>query len=841
MTPAALAQTLALPWRIDYDALVEQALRFNRVLRPYDGWLAAGLLTLNLMVVVWSVESANWVPTPSLAFVMLLAALCGFVVSRLPIWGLVALPLGLVVGMLVVVWQLVSFQHEDVALANSAELLERLGLWAQAAHDGAINIDPIPFAFALLALTWLVGLLGAWMFVRHRHFWGVFILGGAGLLSNLTYLPPNTNVLLWIYLFTALILVARVQSVRRRKRWEERNLVYDGHLGILSFADSSLVAAVVLMLAFFAIPKGDQWGPANSIYEGLRAPMATWEEDFNRLFAGLPARRAMGYRIWGDTMPFHGTINPTTVPVLQVQSPMPMYLKGRSYDTYTSKGWMTKDTRLEGLYWKPSFSHSAAYQEITEVEYVVNPNYSSRTLFSSGRVTGSSLAIEIETYDSPVYILNIAGAVGASNLPPLLQRAAQDVSNILAETGGRATDFAIAGKLPGEFSLLEVRRENGLAQELVLAEKIAADPDVLSVRSSKGKNDSGDPYLVTSQVSVAKPELLRTAGTDYPTWALVKYTQLPSSLPPRVRELSAILTEEEDNPYDKAKAVETFLRGMTYNLEIDPPPFGADGVDYFLFESKEGYSEYFGSAMAVMLRSVGIPARMISGYSTGDKVPDEDIYIVRDSHSHGWVEVFFPNYGWIPFEPTPGRALPINYVQDPSDTPVVVVDSSGEEPLILCEEDFEECEEEEFPAEAAEFPVDSGVTQGLRQAAPWLLSLLGIAAIIAAGARFFWMKVMEPSRNPETLFRRLGLLGRLNSLGPKPHETPYQFGNRLGEALPELEGSCSLVVDRYVEWKYGKKDLSREQTDGMIQAWLSLRKPLLLRIFRPRNPQRAVT
>ena len=146
MTPAALAQTLALPGRIDYDALVEQALRFNRVLRPYDGWLAAGLLTLNLMVVVWSVESANWVPTPSLAFVMLLAALCGFVVSRLPIWGLVALPLGLVVGMLVVVWQLVSFQHEDVALANSAELLERLGLWAQAAHDGAINIDPIPFA-----------------------------------------------------------------------------------------------------------------------------------------------------------------------------------------------------------------------------------------------------------------------------------------------------------------------------------------------------------------------------------------------------------------------------------------------------------------------------------------------------------------------------------------------------------------------------------------------------------------------------------------------------------------------------------------------------------------------
>ena len=85
MTPGALAQnlahTLALPARVDFDVLGEQLLRVNRALRPYDGWLASGLLTLNLMVVVWSVESAGWVPTPNLSFVLLLAALIGFALS----------------------------------------------------------------------------------------------------------------------------------------------------------------------------------------------------------------------------------------------------------------------------------------------------------------------------------------------------------------------------------------------------------------------------------------------------------------------------------------------------------------------------------------------------------------------------------------------------------------------------------------------------------------------------------------------------------------------------------------------------------------------------------------
>ena len=839
MTYEGLARAPAFQGRLNLDYLGQQALSLNRRLRPYDGWLAAGMLTLNLMVVVWSVQSAEWVATPNLAFVLLLAAICGFIVARLPVWGVVALPLGAAIGLVVVVWRLVSFEHETVALAGSEELWSRLELWIQAAQDGAINIDPIPFAFALVALTWLLGLLGAWIFVRYRHFWGVFILGGAGLFANLTYLPPNTNVLMWIYLFTAMVLVARVQSVRRRRHWQERNLTFDGHLGVLSLADSSLVTALVLVLAFFMIPKGAQWEPANNIYEGLRTPFAGVEEDFNRLFAGLPARRALGYRVWGDNMPFHGTINPNTVPVLQVESQLPMYWKARTYETYTSNGWMSQGSKFESLGWSPGYTRADPYLETLDVEYEVYPNYATKTLFGSGQVIGSTWDVQIETYDSPVYIMDLTPAAGFDGLPPVLGQIGRNLTQTGLLDGGAATDPAIAAALPPGFGLLEVTREEGRPQTVTLIEAISPQPDVLSVRSSKGRVSAGHGYRLTSRVSLASPETLRSAGTDYPTWVLVKYTQLPADFPQRIRDLAEGLTGTQDNPYDRAKAIETHLRGMTYDLEIDPPPFGADGVDHFLFDQQRGYSEYFGSAMAVMLRSVGIPSRMATGYSVGDKVPDEDVYIVRDNHSHGWVEVFFPSYGWIPFEPTPGRDLPETFVPAPADAIFKVVDRTGDELITICEEDFEECEEGESPAGEAAVGGEGGLVQGLGRALPWLLALLGFAVMGIGGVRYFWWKIMEPSPDVEVMFQKLGILGRLNSVGPKSHETPFQYESRLREVLPEQQELFSLLIGHYVRRRYGRKDLNREEIDGLTEAWLALRMPLLLRIFRPRNLQRA--
>ena len=270
----------------------------------------------------------------------------------------------------------------------------------------------MPPAARRMAATWLSGYLAGWVFFRHRNFWGVFILGGAGILSNLTYLPDTASIDLGIYLLSALLLVGRVQSVRRRQEWRQRGFQYDGHLGLLAMSDTVIIGFAVLLTAFL-LPVGRHWDPAQDAYEYMRSPMARWEDDFNRLFAGLPARRALPYRIWGDVVAFQGTINPTNNPVLQVNAPVPMYWKARTYGTYSPKGWISADTILKPTDWTPTYAEPRPYRKRFEVTYLVTPNYDSKNLFAGGQVLDTDKDARIETYDSPTYTIDLSNPAPA--------------------------------------------------------------------------------------------------------------------------------------------------------------------------------------------------------------------------------------------------------------------------------------------------------------------------------------------------------------------------------------------------------------------------------------------
>jgi transglutaminase-like putative cysteine protease len=280
--------------------------------------------------------------------------------------------------------------------------------------------------------------------------------------------------------------------------------------------------------------------------------------------------------------------------------------------------------------------------------------------------------------------------------------------------------------------------------------------------------------------------LFRAAGTDYPAWTLAKYTQLPLGLPQRVRDLGAELTAGANTLYEKAKAIEGYLRTIPYTTKVEPPPFNADGVDHFFFTLGKGYSEYYSSAMAVLLRLVNVPARLATGYTAGDKVPDQQVYIVTDSHVHGWVEVFFPRYGWISFELTSGKALPPLYspeseeVADESTVGAV----SGPE-LGDCFPTFENCAQIIDPPPASAAQEDSTLWSGtFRRILPWLLSALGAVALLAGGAWWFWRRYMTPSEDPRVAYRCLSLLGALSSNGPAANQTPCQYRDRLQQVLP---------------------------------------------------------
>lgn len=838
MSTESLTQYVSSRGRLTFESSAEALMPWFRVFRPADGWISLFLLVLNLMLVVGSVGGAEWVEglqTRNLLAVLLLGMLTGLLLARLPVWGVVSFPAGLGIGFVVVVWQITSFLGGESAVAGAGQLWERLELWFIAAKTGDINIDPVPFAFGEMLVTWLLGYLGIWLFTRYRNFWGVFILGGAGLLSNLTFLPPNASMFLGLYLFTALLLVARVGSVRRQQEWGRRNIRSDGHLGALSLSDSFILAVVVLIAAFF-IPDGRRLGPIETAYEYMRSPMQAWEDDFNRLFAGLPAQRPIGYRIWGDVIAFQGTINPTDAVVLRVESPTPLYWKARTYATYTSKGWVSQGTTWKTLDWVPSYSEPQATKDRLEVSYSLTPNYSSRSLFAGDRVLAANRDVRIEAYDSPVYTLDFTGDEAADALPPSLADAASSLRRLVDNSGGLVQDTVLAGALPPDLRLLKVSRADGTVQQVRLVEVIPETPDILSVRSVEGKIKDGDTYTVTSAVSVAEPEALRAAGTDYPAWVLARYTQLPAELPQRVRDLGAELTAGADTPYDKAKAVESYLRTFPYTVKVDPPPYNADGVDHFLFTLGKGYSEYYASAMAVLLRTVNVPARLATGYAAGNKVPDRDVYIVTDKDSHGWVEVFFPGYGWISFEPTHARILPPLYTPGPADGPEGSTDVEGrgleEDPCIASDEDCAGV------IDSAADTAGKGTARwlgALRGVLPWLLSALAVLASGAVAAWLFWRRYMSPSRDPRVAYRRLALLGALSSNGPAAHQTPYQYRDRLQRLLPDYREEVSTLVDAYVRSRYGAKELPVRSVRTLTAAWLRLRLALLFRIIHRRK------
>lgn len=183
-------------------------------------------------------------------------------------------------------------------------------------------------------------------------------------------------------------------------------------------------------------------------------------------------------------------------------------------------------------------------------------------------------------------------------------------------------------------------------------------------------------YIVTYNSPVYKQDELKKVKVRQNSEEYTfsdRYMQLPDTLPERVRTLAIKLTQDHDNMFDKVKAVEDYLGSneFTYETEnVTIPKDDEDYVDQFLFETKMGYCDNFSSSMVVLLRSAGIPARWVKGYTSGEYKEagnkNGSIYEVTNNNAHSWVEVYFPEQGWVTFEPTKGFTNPAEFAS--SDT-----------------------------------------------------------------------------------------------------------------------------------------------------------------------------
>jgi transglutaminase-like putative cysteine protease len=331
-------------------------------------------------------------------------------------------------------------------------------------------------------------------------------------------------------------------------------------------------------------------------------------------------------------------------------------------------------------------------------------------------------------------------------------------------------------------------------------------------------------YTVTSLVSVADKQTLRKVPATYSDYIKSKYLQLPSTLPQRVKNLAHQLLDNIPNTYDKAEVLETYLRSppFSYSPQVKATPPGKDPVDYFLFDLKQDFCEYFASAMVVMLREVGVPARLVEGFTTGTFDTASNAYVVREQDAHAWVEVYFAQYGWIEFEPTPS--------QPPFVRPDASVSAgAGSSDDSASGDSSSDPNGPGRPNHADDllnqddgsggFSGDS-VVAAVRSLDPRpALAFLGflLLALALAVARFNWrFRRYGPI---ESAWGKTRLLASYVGYPPHPSQTTYEFASSLGAAIPETHDPVQSLAKARVLERYSSAGADDDAQEAAVTAW----------------------
>jgi transglutaminase-like putative cysteine protease len=352
--------------------------------------------------------------------------------------------------------------------------------------------------------------------------------------------------------------------------------------------------------------------------------------------------------------------------------------------------------------------------------------------------------------------------------------------------------------------------------------------DVGALRPRKALKP-GDTYTETGSVSQASVESLQAASSTYPEGLRVRYTQLPNTLPQRVRDYAQQLAQGQSNAFDRATAIETALRTLPDTYDIPSVPPGRDAVDYFLFDLKRGYSDYHASAMVVLLRSLGIPARLATGFSVGEFDLNSHRYIIREQNAISWPEVYFPGYGWEEFSPFGGAPL----VNRPSSAAAGAADDTSGSADDSAAQDVPD---DTGDAGGAALNADHGpdALRIIMFAGFGLLVLVGLGAIGGLGARIAWERGLSDLDYPTQLWEKSVRLATLAQLAPRSYQTPSEYSRQLSRALPEASG-IEPIADSYLRSRYGQKVADAEERSRLKPHWARLRTTLLRRIIHWRQ------
>ena len=336
----------------------------------------------------------------------------------------------------------------------------------------------------------------------------------------------------------------------------------------------------------------------------------------------------------------------------------------------------------------------------------------------------------------------------------------------------------------------------------------------------------GDSYQVVASVTEVDTQSIRLAETEVPEWVSERYLKLPEDLPPDVAQLAANIVQGADTPFDKVSALEDYLRSIRYNEKIAAPPPGRDGVAYFLFDIQEGYCDYYASALAVMARTLGIPARIATGYAQGDYERELGAYRVREHDAHTWVEVFFPDYGWIEFEPTAAQPSISRLRPEGSQPPAALTGEEHSQPALPPLEDITDGLPEDL------LPSVSLPDVRPRDVLRIGTTILGVVVILLVAlwllGRWGRQRLLSDPTVVERVVAQLASWAARLGIAWLPHETPKEAAEKIVTAVPASDAPVHHITDLYVRQRWGPTSLSEREALKAVNEWDQL-KPIFRR------------
>lgn len=771
----------------------------RRLLRPPLGWTVFFLLTVMLLTVGWSIDGAKWADGLwTLAPVALGGVIIGAVLGttrRIPtlLSHLMAIVLGVAWVGFCVAWVSSLIPWDYTWGETIREMADRLLKWLEIIRNGGISSDNLIFVLHMGLLMWLVAYLSAWSLYRLHNVWVGILLSGVAIIMNLYYAAPDIGPYLLLYVLPALLLAVRFHIYEQEAEWHATRVGFNPDIGWDILRDGAIFALVTVTFAWMTPTITAAPEIYNEVTTRFEEPLNNWQSNFNRMFSSLNYRPRPGPAYFSNTLALTGAVSLGDQPVFDVKVEGGLgarYFRSVTYDQYTGRGWVNSNTSITSI----------------------DPG--DRRLST---VTWNARTVVTQT----VTMIQPGGSVVHAVAQPLA-----------LGLGARAQY--------GPTELVEIPNERPVM------------PLDVSLINANRVWRPGDTFSVTSAQSIASTRQLREASVDYPKWVRDKYLQLPDTASGRVLDLAKQITASYATPFEKATAIEAYLRKIPYNESIPTPPPGRDLVDWFIFEAKEGYCDYYASAFNVMARSVGIPTRLAAGYARGEYMPELGVTRIHEYNAHSWPEVFFPDYGWIEFEPTAADPQ-VQRVEDPStinpDDPSLggLKDRSDRDAV---ERAMNLPPDDEMLADRIDRSSGNpGLVSDAVRLLPRLLFvpvlIIVLAGIAISAFWIIWNKDLRGLGLVDSVWEQLLRFGRMLGVPISASNTPHEVARSMGQAVPDTQDDITRIADVYVRRHFSASGSAVEQDPALTDSWLRAQRALWQQWLaakasrlRPRRPSR---